>query len=306
MSGIKSASSGSRDLFQDLNHKNLYEKGQKWFKLYPSIIDKIVLHDRAYPRSYGMDRSHVLYVVLFWLVDNEFTRTYADATRYRNLSKFKLPYKIPEGGIGALPWEKRQKTLEYLASPVDQKKKKKKYAPDFLGPDKPLCREHEEIRTLLSACSRASTGHGAWWEPLFEQNFPTKIYKLEARPAGDTYRQEWKFHPVFPGEEMPDIIDQEGQSLVLYDGSGDVPLGASKETGEAKKSLRQSTIRINEMRKIAKAFWDKDQTITIADMIFKDEITSIFRDRLPTEKYLRRLIRDLCPNRSPGRRTKQK
>ena len=55
----------------------------------------------------------------------------------------------------------------------------------------------------------------------------------------------------------------------------------------------------DEVRKVAKEEWDKDQSITIEDMALKDEINSITDNN---EKTIRNHIKDLCPNRKPGRR----
>ena len=58
-------------------------------------------------------------------------------------------------------------------------------------------------------------------------------------------------------------------------------------------------------RAIAQFLWMTDQGITIADMIFKDEITTIgCEGKNYGEKIVRSWINDLCPNRNPGRRPK--
>jgi hypothetical protein len=61
-------------------------------------------------------------------------------------------------------------------------------------------------------------------------------------------------------------------------------------------------------RDVAKQFWDEDPTITIADMIKKKEIIEVSKKSdgtLYQEDTVRNWIKDLCPDRSPGRRYKK-
>lgn len=71
------------------------------------------------------------------------------------------------------------------------------------------------------------------------------------------------------------------------------------------KKLRPSQRHKIECRKIAKILWEKDPTITIADMIYKDELNKVLDGKTYSEKTIRSWIKDLCPNRSPGRRPKK-
>jgi len=61
-------------------------------------------------------------------------------------------------------------------------------------------------------------------------------------------------------------------------------------------------------QKFAQQFWDEDATITIADMIKKKEIIQVSKksdDSLYQEDTVHNWIKDLCPNRKPGRRPKK-
>jgi hypothetical protein len=62
-----------------------------------------------------------------------------------------------------------------------------------------------------------------------------------------------------------------------------------------------------ECRKVAAKLWEKDRLITIADMVLRDEINIVFagRKKFYTEDTIRNWIKDLCPNRKPGRRPKK-
>jgi len=52
----------------------------------------------------------------------------------------------------------------------------------------------------------------------------------------------------------------------------------------------------------AKQLWAIDETITIADMLKKDEINDLFEGKVYNEQIMRRWINSDCPNRNPGRR----
>ena len=58
-------------------------------------------------------------------------------------------------------------------------------------------------------------------------------------------------------------------------------------------------------RAAADVLWRKDKTITIADMILCDEITKACGGKNYVEGTLRDWIKDLCPDRKPGRRAVQ-
>ncbi|HOD79102.1 MAG TPA: hypothetical protein PLB95_05630 [Syntrophales bacterium] len=77
-----------------------------------------------------------------------------------------------------------------------------------------------------------------------------------------------------------------------------------------KKSLKIRELTIDQKRRercraIAELLWENRPEITIEDMIYKDEITLIgCGTKNYHERVLRNWIKDLCPNRSPGRRPK--
>jgi hypothetical protein len=73
------------------------------------------------------------------------------------------------------------------------------------------------------------------------------------------------------------------------------------------KKQRPNQIAKTECRKIAKNLWNEDPSITIADMIVSDKISNeclAIAGNTFTENTLRDWIKDLCPNRLPGRRKK--
>jgi hypothetical protein len=80
----------------------------------------------------------------------------------------------------------------------------------------------------------------------------------------------------------------------------------NSHTTEPAKKLRPSQQHKQNCREVAKALWDENPEITIADMVLRDEITQACDGKLYAEKTIRDWIKDLCPNRSPGRRPKKK
>ena len=76
----------------------------------------------------------------------------------------------------------------------------------------------------------------------------------------------------------------------------------SDETSQQGEQLRPDQRHKQQCRKVAQELWQKDPTITIADMIMKNEINELLEGKSYTDRTIRNWINDLCPNRSPGRR----
>jgi hypothetical protein len=74
------------------------------------------------------------------------------------------------------------------------------------------------------------------------------------------------------------------------------------------KKLKPKKQKIREeVRKKAQELWEKDPTITIADMAYKFlvDIAKKPNGGVYSESTLKKWIKDLCPNRKPGRRPKK-
>ena len=76
------------------------------------------------------------------------------------------------------------------------------------------------------------------------------------------------------------------------------------DTQTASKPETAPQRRRRKVREVASPLWITDPSITIEDMIMRDEIT-IAAERPYSESTLRNWIKDLCPNRQPGRRPKK-
>jgi len=73
-----------------------------------------------------------------------------------------------------------------------------------------------------------------------------------------------------------------------------------------KKKQRPNQIHREKCREVAQRLWEESPTITIADMAYKDEIIEACNGKVYAEKTIRNWTNDLCPDRSPGRRSKKK
>jgi hypothetical protein len=59
-------------------------------------------------------------------------------------------------------------------------------------------------------------------------------------------------------------------------------------------------------RDVAEKLWAKDPAMTISNMFYNDEINKVFDGKTYADSTIRNWIKDLCPNRRPGRRKKDK
>ena len=80
-------------------------------------------------------------------------------------------------------------------------------------------------------------------------------------------------------------------------------------TSKEQKSLNWRDKQELKCREIAEQIWKNDPTITIAEMIDRPELTEYTKKQnqnFYVEKTIRDWIKDLCPNRKPGRRPNKK
>ena len=70
--------------------------------------------------------------------------------------------------------------------------------------------------------------------------------------------------------------------------------------------LRPSQRHKLQCRIIAEEVWKDNPDTTIEDMAQRDEINEVFEGKVYADKTIRNWIKDLCPNRLPGRRPKPK
>ena len=105
--------------------------------------------------------------------------------------------------------------------------------------------------------------------------------------------------------DISDLLNRFSDAVALASKNSGVVSGRI-ETKKPEKKLRPCQIHRKRCREMAKELWEEDPTLTIVDMAYKDEINSFFNGKTYTVKTIRGWIKDLCPNRSPGRRPKKK
>lgn len=122
------------------------------------------------------------------------------------------------------------------------------------------------------------------------------VYKES--PQSDFHRN-WIFIAVPSEGPLPKYVDD----TVFW------VLWKAKETADkttSTKKLRPNQRHKITVREVAAELWEKDPDITIGGyngMIFRDEINEVCEGNVYAEKTLRNWIKDLCPNRKPGRRS---
>jgi hypothetical protein len=81
------------------------------------------------------------------------------------------------------------------------------------------------------------------------------------------------------------------------------------ENNSQEPKPRHNQIQKLKCREIAKKIWEADPDITIEEMIMRDELAAYTFQKdgktMYASKTLRDWIKDLCPNRDPGRRPKK-
>jgi hypothetical protein len=150
---------------------------------------------------------------------------------------------------------------------------------------------------------------------------PTAVYLAENKDRIERDKKQIKDYENRI-KELKDKIDHQGCSWKNYN----LP-DSKKDTLKVLKSLRsyiykpenvaevekkiglgktrQSQIAKNNCREVAAELWKKHPDMTIADMMKQSEIIEVSKKSdgsFYMGKTLRNWIKDLCPNRSPGRR----
>ena len=109
------------------------------------------------------------------------------------------------------------------------------------------------------------------------------------------------FFYSYEGSYIVDFYFNRSEIEKVEQGSGIKPQSAIKKP----KRVRLCNIRREQCRAIAEKLWAADPTITIEDMIDHDEINNLFVKESWTDKTIRNWIKELCSDRSPGRRPKK-
>jgi hypothetical protein len=113
--------------------------------------------------------------------------------------------------------------------------------------------------------------------------------------------------------KLKDVEDFEKKHYFMHNGTeSKIPDAVRKKLKDLKSLTVKSKPRPNqrhkiECRKLAGELWKKHPDMTIADMINHAKMIEVSKKsngNLYTEKTVRNWIKDLCPDRSPGRRSR--
>jgi hypothetical protein len=88
------------------------------------------------------------------------------------------------------------------------------------------------------------------------------------------------------------------------------PFRPAQVADQVQTAVKQRKLRAEQKhrlacREAAEIIWKKNPNLTIEDMIQRDEISNACEGILYREKTIRNWIKDLCPDRKPGRRKKK-
>ena len=139
-----------------------------------------------------------------------------------------------------------------------------------------------------------------WRMTLIQHKFKKDLNDAHTT-SGRNLSPIWIFHLKVPKRQLPDGVCQDS-SLLIYERK-DVSITALNT--EPGRKLRPSQIHKIECRKVAQKLWKDDETITIKSMAYKDEINECFNGKTYGDNTIRKWIKDLCPNRAAGRRSKK-
>jgi hypothetical protein len=167
-----------------------------------------------------------------------------------------------------------------------------------------------------------------WSQPFSfkDQGVPTSLERLRGNYKTSNLREKHKIMvdeviPVFPKDyvhkllsfQYPVFISEYSQAVTRYAFSyADIwklkerHLENIYKCVRAKKATRPTFQHREKCRQVAVDIWAKNPDITIADMCYRNEIALVCDDITYPEATLRKWIKDLCPNRKPGRRPKKR
>lgn len=132
---------------------------------------------------------------------------------------------------------------------------------------------------------------------------------LNGLPAYDGDHQEWKYFRTLNLKSCSLTPEQQLHHFARYFDYYD--LLSYEQTHRIKPhdkrpSGRQSQIDKDAFREAAKQCWEKNPDSTIEDLISSDQTNRVLNRRSYHDKTLRNWIKDLAPNRRPGRRSASK
>ncbi|MBN1548487.1 MAG: hypothetical protein JW902_17690 [Syntrophaceae bacterium] len=194
-------------------------------------------------------------------------------------------------------------------------RKKKKLIKDLKEKSRRCLKDYEDKNTDIPVAELkrhpyynllAYGGQDARLSPIsnrafIDNDFRNSVYKQ--KPKDDEFRREWIFYFLAKNTPLPDIVMKDEPFWTLY--QREVPRN-ELPTPQFQKKLRPNQKHREACRDVAEKLWKEDCSISIIGMIYSDELNSILEGKVYAEKTIRNWIKDLCPNRKPGRRPAQK
>ncbi len=145
---------------------------------------------------------------------------------------------------------------------------------------------------------QAATGHNQVHDEFHLRRFIDAAFtEVYHRAPEYDLRRDWFFIPRRLEEEPPSFIVTEEPHWVLYQ-------RRPKRRADGGEFSERDLDR-TQCRAVAEQLWERNPGLTITAVINSAEIRQIVRKNY-IDKTLRNWIKDLCPNRKPGRRPKVK
>jgi hypothetical protein len=207
--------------------------------------------------------------------------------------------------------QKRQK-LDYF---YEQKKRlqiKDEYLHASIGKRYAMKDRHKWLQSEYTLDIATQTPNGILYE---SQKIKKAIEDIKKEIRREIYRDypvgdySWTiYEPVSQDEEIlligcvAECLYQESESRQIL--GRDIPF--EKGQSISKKKLTPHQRRREECCRIAERLWNKLPDMTIVEMYHHDDIKAAFESHPYGLKTFRNWVKELCPNRSPGRRPKKK
>lgn len=143
------------------------------------------------------------------------------------------------------------------------------------------------------------------------REFPLQIRKMEEELAPNRVWKNLDLGDLGLAQQevlMNKLLDASYSSDQVEAISGAKPQKQSVSATKTQETKSYAAKIKEETRAKAKALWVKDPTITIVDMAYKDELNEVAlmkNGSVYSEATIKKWIKDLCPDRKPGRRPKK-
>jgi len=223
------------------------------------------------------------------------TAFYADFWKYINpFQGYDAPTEFSD--IEPFQFETTEKHL-HLAS-IIKENQRKSCVLDFL-----TANYIDFIKDCVAVAQKSDFCYGHIWE--VKSKYLQALYDVIKKdaPEGVTLN-------VYPEGSTLTLNLNQGNSANKEMKSQQSGRTSDKESAAGKNRATRHSTRIKEyVRQIARELWIKDSTITIADMAVHNEISKIAVNKegeMYSEVTIKNWIKDLAPNRRPGRRPKNK